>query len=71
MIINLFLDVFNARYKTTYCFTPHIDGDGVAEEKSQKYYVTTNTLYSGINIGPWFINFGFFPGPIFLSKAIY
>ena len=39
VIINLFMDKFKAGYKTAYCFTPGIDGDGVAEENSHPDWI--------------------------------
>ena len=41
---------------------------GVGGQKKPKFCQCT--LYSIINVGPTFINFGFFPGPTSLLKAL-
>ena len=39
-------------------------------EKKLKLIVTVSVSVVGINVGPTFINFGFFPCPTFLLKAL-
>ena len=43
---------------------------GIREIMSQTRYNTAHTLDSGINVGPRFINFDFFPGRTTLLKAL-
>ena len=39
VVIKLLMDTFKAGYKTAYCFTPGIDGDGAAEENSHRDWI--------------------------------